>query len=113
MNAPSLADAAQAHRTLAAFYEAQAAAQRPAQSAPQWIPQTRSPLGNRRHIAAVRRRLAAGEPGATQVGRKYLLTRDAMDQELGRVVASRRPSAAPVVDELAALRARLEKGRAA
>lgn len=113
MSAPSFAEAAQAHRTLAAFYEAQAAAQRPTQSAPQWIPQTRSPLGNRRHIAAVRRRVAAGEPGATLVGRKYLLTREALDHELGRVVDSRRPTVAPAVDELAALRTRLEKGRAA
>ena len=107
MSAPSLLDAAAAHRTLAAFYEAQAAAQAP-QRADEWIAQRGSVLGNRRHIAAVRRRVAAGLEGARIVGRRYLLTRAAIDAELGSVTATRALVGEPAVDELASLRARLE-----
>jgi hypothetical protein len=59
---------------------------------PQRIGQETSPLGSRRHIAAVKRRIQAeqaagqvpGTRGAFIVGRKHLLTRDALAQELGR-----------------------------
>lgn len=53
---------------------------------PSWVDQTLSILGNRKHIAAVRRRLAATppEPGARVVGRRYLLSQEAIAEELGR-----------------------------
>jgi hypothetical protein len=51
-------------------------------------PQQGSPLGPRRHCEAVRRRLAAGLPGAAHVGRRYLLTPDALAEELSRTSAA-------------------------
>ena len=48
------------------------------------VSQTSSPLGSRRHCNAVKRRMAAGLPGAAKVGRRYLLSQDAL---AGRVVA--------------------------
>lgn len=47
-----------------------------------------SPLGPRRHCAAVRRRLTKGEAGASIVGRKHLLSPAALAEELQR---TRRP----------------------
>jgi hypothetical protein len=58
-----------------------------------WIPQTGSPLGSRRHCAAVDRRIAAGEPGAARVGRRRLLAPHALDEELARVSRGERPAA--------------------
>lgn len=49
-----------------------------------WVDQSSSPLGSRRHIAAVRRRMTLGSDGAAQVGRRFLLSRDALTEELGR-----------------------------
>lgn len=60
-------------------------------AAPGMIDQARSPLGARRHCAAVKRRLARGEPGASLVGRKHLLTEEALSEELGRV-SNRQPA---------------------
>jgi hypothetical protein len=57
------------------------------------IDQSASPLGRRRHCAAVRRRRARGEPGAAVIGRRYLLSADALRAELER--ASGQPKAAP------------------
>jgi hypothetical protein len=48
------------------------------------ISQAGSPLGSRRHCNAVRRRLASGAHGAAKVGRRYLLTPDALAEELSR-----------------------------
>ncbi len=48
-----------------------------------WIDQGASPLG-RKHNGAVRRRLAAGEAGADIVGRRHLLTPDALAEEVRR-----------------------------
>lgn len=48
------------------------------------IDQSASPLGARRHCAAVKRRLARGEAGAAKVGRRYLLSPEALSEELGR-----------------------------
>lgn len=62
-----------------------------------WISQTDSPLGARRHNAAVRRRLASGEGGACIVGRSHKLSRRALDEELaGRPTQKRqnKPSGA-------------------
>lgn len=47
-----------------------------------WASQSESPLGSRRHRTAVCRRMAAGLPGAAKVGRKHLLSRDALAEEL-------------------------------
>lgn len=41
-------------------------------------------LGVRWHCRAVRRRRAEGKPGAAIEGRRYLLTREAMGEELAR-----------------------------
>lgn len=49
---------------------------------PGMVDQAASPLGRRRHIAAVRRRVEAGDGGAAIVGRRYLLERAALDAEL-------------------------------
>lgn len=46
------------------------------------IDQASSPLGSRRHRAAVDRRVANGEGGAFKRGRKCLLTREALTEEL-------------------------------
>lgn len=47
-----------------------------------WTDQNASPLGRRRHVAAVRRRVAAGDAGAALVGRRALLSATALDEEL-------------------------------
>jgi hypothetical protein len=52
---------------------------------PGWLDQSASSLGRRRHIAAVRRRIQAGDAGAVQIGRRYLLSVDAHAEEMGRV----------------------------
>lgn len=59
---------------------------------PRWIEQAFSPLGPRKHIAAVRRRIAEAEAqgkqpaenGAAIYGRRYLLTPESIAEELGR-----------------------------
>jgi hypothetical protein len=43
-----------------------------------------SPLGARKHRAVVRRRVERNEGGAHIVGRRYLLTPDALQEELAR-----------------------------
>lgn len=110
---------AQLAKALAPAIAAEVVAQLRAGETPGMVDQSTSPLGRRRHIAAVRRMVAAGDPGAAQVGRRYLLTTDAVQVELSRM--SRKPKApakgkaeAPV-DELAAMRARygFEKAGAA
>lgn len=46
------------------------------------VDQRRSPLGRRRHCAAVRRRVLAGDEGAAIVGRHFLLSPQALRDEL-------------------------------
>lgn len=76
-----------------------------------WVPQTRSPLGSRTHIAAVRRRLKEGLDGAGQAGRKYLLSPAALAQELASRSETRSLSTsvanASEVEEVAELRSQL------
>lgn len=77
------------------------------------IDQSASPLGRRRHIAAVRARVASGAPGAAIIGRRYLLSREAIEAELVRVSkskGSKRPKLEAVSDLLD--RYGLEKGAA-
>jgi hypothetical protein len=61
---------------------------------PDMVSQVTSPLGRRRHCAAVQRRVAAGIPGAAIVGRKHLLSREALNDELSKqVIANSRARA--------------------
>jgi hypothetical protein len=73
------------------------------------VDQAMSPLGRRRHIAACRSRVARGEAGAAIVGRRHLLSRDALRAELDAVAkrVPRKRVAAPPIDELAELREEL------
>lgn len=43
-----------------------------------WIDQSSSPLGPRRHCAAVRARITGGLPGAVILGRRFLLSPEAV-----------------------------------
>lgn len=47
------------------------------------VAQTGSPLGPRRHRAAVKRRVEGGEGGAAIVGKRHYLTHAALQEELG------------------------------
>lgn len=119
MSAPCLTDVAAALRVLADWADAQAQAENRASAPRSWVEQKASPLGRRRHINAVRRLVAAGSESARVVGRRYLLSAETVDAELGRVTRSKstNESPAPAVDELASLRARYasapKRGRAA
>lgn len=71
--------------------------------------QVSSPLGRKRHCAAVRRLVSAGKPGAAIVGRRHLLSADVLQAELAAL--SKRPprvraKAAP--DEFAELRGKFD-----
>lgn len=47
-----------------------------------WVSQANSPLGPRRHCAAVRRRIGRGAIDCIIDGKRYLMTRDALHEEL-------------------------------
>jgi hypothetical protein len=47
-----------------------------------WIDQSTTALGRRRHCRIVRDRIARGVDGASIVGRRYLLSPDAHDEEI-------------------------------
>ncbi len=64
-------------------------ADRLASTARGMVSQHGSPLGARRHRAAVRRRMERGEPGAAVVGRRHLLSHDALGEELSRASAEK------------------------
>lgn len=73
------------------------------------VPQGASPLGKRRHCAAVRSRVAKGDTGGSIVGRLHYLTPEALREELAacrppkrRAPALKAVAAAPR-DDLAAL----------
>ncbi len=51
------------------------------------VPEQTSPLGAPRHCAAVKRRMSAGEHGACIVGNVFLLTREALAEELATLPA--------------------------
>lgn len=66
------------------------------------VDQSASPLGRRRHIAAVRKLVSAGAPGGAIVGRRHLLTREALDAELAALKPRSRTEPKPTaVDQLA------------
>jgi hypothetical protein len=73
-------------------------------SLPGFVDQGGSPLGRRKHIKAVRRLVAADAPGAAIVGRRYLLSKDALVQELAAQKPKERRR--KPVDDLADLRAK-------
>lgn len=81
-------------------------------SEPNMVGQSGSPLGARRHCAAVKRRLARGEPGAAILGRRHLLTAEALGEELRRASARKEPGReAPATSVRAELLAELELAR--
>lgn len=47
------------------------------------VDQTASPLGSRRHCALARRLVNAGDPRAAKVGRRWLISREAISEALG------------------------------
>lgn len=67
-----------------------------------WIDQSNSPLGPRRHRTAVNRRIAKGEGGAARVGRRHLLNREALAAELATAGdrKSKGPTKITVADDL-------------
>lgn len=72
-----------------------------------WIDQHSSPLGPRRHCAAVRRRVQTGDGSAAIVGRRLLLSEDAIALELGKLgkgTARKRSVADELREELGMLR---------
>ena len=81
---------------------------------PNMVAQSGSPLGARRHCAAVKRRLARGEPGAAILGRRHLLTAEALGEELQlasvRAGPSRAEPAKSVRSELLAELELVKKG---
>ena len=62
------------------------------------VAQDESPLGARRHCGAVRKLVAKGVPGAAIVGRRYLLSREHVDQELA-ALSKKKPSALRALEE--------------
>ena len=61
-----------------------------------WTDQSKSPLGRRRHVAAVRRRVEAGDTaGAAMVGRRALLSATALAEELANTSAPKAKGAEP------------------
>jgi hypothetical protein len=50
-----------------------------------WVSQANSPLGPRRHCRAVRRRMGEGRLDCTRDGKLYLMTRDALREEMLRL----------------------------
>jgi hypothetical protein len=85
------------------------------------VPQAASPLGKRRHCAAVRARVARGDSGACIVGRTHYLAPAALHEELRAISRPAKRKSAPKLaafqrstgDDLAALRAELGLERAA
>jgi hypothetical protein len=50
-----------------------------------WVSQANSPLRPRRHCAAVRRRMGEGRTDCTRDGKLYLMTREALQEEMLRL----------------------------
>jgi len=77
-----------------------------------WTDQTRSPLGRKRHCLAVRRRVDLGEGGAAVVGRKHMLSKEALAAELEDLSKRKRPSRAKPNEDIEPLLARYGVRRA-
>lgn len=83
----------------------------------EWHDQRRSPLGPRRHCLATRRRAAEGKGDAKQVGDRFLMTTDALAEELERIgrpkALTKRDTSTPLSPEDEAvqrLERRLQRG---
>jgi hypothetical protein len=85
----TLTQLAQVLRAAAAEAERLDAEQRGGQQR-DWVDQKRSPLGNRRHCAAVRRLVEQGDAGASVVGRRCLLSPSALQAELAATTGAAR-----------------------
>jgi hypothetical protein len=68
----------------------------------EWIDQHRSPLGPRRHCRAVAARVADGSPNAAIIGRRQLLSQEALSEELARGAKPHSTKKPSVADELRA-----------
>jgi hypothetical protein len=66
-------------------------------SSDEWIDQHSSPLGSKRHCALVRSLTTAGDQRASKIGRRYLLSRDALAEAMIR--QSQTKSKAPETGE--------------
>ena len=75
----------------------------------EWVDQGSSPLGRRRHCAAVRRLVATGSPGAAVIGRRYLLSPNAVDAELARASQPRHPANSSTATAGSSVRTELER----
>jgi hypothetical protein len=75
-----------------------------------WIDQSTSPLGPRRHCALARRLIAAGDKRAARAGRRWLLRAEALSLP---VPTSKRPKRAESESESAAARAARRLSRVA
>lgn len=78
-----------------------------------WTAQESSPLGRRRHVRAVRARVAAGKNDAAMVGRRALLSAAALADELAKLSkrASKSAPVTPADDLRAELGLRVVGGR--
>jgi hypothetical protein len=84
------------------------------------VDQRNSPLGRRRHCAAVRRLRAEGDQRVYVKGRLHMMTRDAVQEELARVSLPALPAAndleadgayARAMQKALAIEPRLTKGK--
>ena len=75
-----------------------------------WIDQRTTSAGPRTHIAMTRRRVKAGLPGAAIVGRRFLLSPEALQEELA-LLSTRAPARCASSDMAASLGLQLVKGR--
>jgi hypothetical protein len=76
---------------------------------PGMLDQASSPLGRRRHCAAVKRRVGRGEPGAAIVGRRHLLSAEALADELARSSGSSVASDTDGLQAAGSIRTELER----
>lgn len=67
-----------------------------------WCDQHQSPMGPKRHAAAVRRRIASAQGGAAIVGRRYLLDQQALSDELTKIGSKSTTSTAAAAPPTAA-----------
>lgn len=67
-----------------------------------WIDGPSSPGGTRWHNGVARRRIATGQGGAAKIGRRYLLSKEALAEELaatGKARTTKQPQRAESVSE--------------
>lgn len=74
----------------------------------EWIAQQGSPLGNRRHCAIVRRRVARGDLGAVIDRKRFLLSREALREEMCGLGRNRDPESG-AADDVVSVRQRVRE----